>query len=629
MDNPFKKRATEYVPEAITLLPLVSPSPIEDFFSAEKSNLFDKLTIIVGTPGCGKTTIARVIEFDALAAISRDPSGINRELTDTLSKLKILEDLVPSILAYRLPMTTNFRSIWELPYSDQLKATLLRGFVQSKAVLGWFRQLERADVNIDELEIIFDEDSESAAAVMGAASAPDFREYARKVELSIFRVVTALIAPDEQTLASEFNSRYDVFEEIREIRINKWRVGSELHEAILKPMVIIDDAHELHPAQFILLKEWLKRRNIKIGRWVMCRPDVVSPEDYRDAVALEENENQFGTSAGRDYFLKLMQLSGKSRKNFRSIVRDIGSRYIQRIPEFAKRSYKSLDVMLDKDPVSLPPAQIKQLKQSVEKFAKESRLSPATISALKERIPEKTPEDESLAVLRILLQRASNRNPQISFLDEPHSQEEPQVETKSIRKSLVDGSKIRLMHEFNRPYYYGMDMLAEASNYNIEQFINLSGGLVDELLAKTIRGKKAELSPKSQHEALISQAHRIMDEWDFPYHSIVKILIHAIAARCKEKTLLLNAPLDEGANAIGIPQDEMDRVLERSERLTRVLHFAFAYKALVFVPQYKCKNKVWCLLELGAIPCIANGLRLNRGGFIEDSLTGLQSVIGE
>ncbi|MGU1642417.1 hypothetical protein ACSEQ8_15900 [Pseudomonas aeruginosa] len=73
----------------------------------------------------------------------------------------------------------------------------------------------------------------------------------------------------------------------------------------------------------------------------------------------------------------------------------------------------------------------------------------------------------------------------------------------------------------------------------------------------------------------------------------------------------------------------MDQVLARSERLTRVLHYAFAYKALVFVPQYRCKGRVWCLLELGAIPSIAYGLTLRRGGFIEDTLSGLQSLLKE
>ena len=88
-----------------------------------------------------------------------------------------------------------------------------------------------------------------------------------------------------------------------------------------------------------------------------------------------------------------------------------------------------------------------------------------------------------------------------------------------------------------------------------------------------------------------------------------------------------NAPLGDGANAIGIPQNEMDKILKRDGRLSRILHFAFAYKAIVFVPQYNCKNKVWCLLELGALPSMVYGLTLSRGGFIEGNLRTLQDML--
>jgi hypothetical protein len=632
MDNPFKKRATEYVAEPHTLLPLVSHAPLLEFFSQDAVELLEKLSIVVGTPGCGKTTIARVIEFDSLATLARDPVEINKELAIALAQLNILRDGAPSLLAYRLPMTTNFRSIWDLPYSEAIRATLLRAYIQSKAVLGWFRQLESVEgIDLEKIVIVTRSDSESARTVLKANSPIDFREYARGIELAVFKVITALVAPNEQDLVEIINEKYDVFEYIERFEVKSWLDGTPGGYVDLLPMAIVDDAHELHPLQFVQLRDWLKRRNIKIGRWVMCRPDVVSPEDYRDAMVkdvMEEGEQRPGTTGGRDYILRLMQPSYRNTRRFLTVARDISGRYLNGINELSRRSIKSLPSILDHNDVSLTSSQLEQLRRTVESFERESKLSKPIIDSLRARVPEATQPDEALAAFRILLRREWNRSPQLGLLDD-EPENEPITGDRAVSTSLLEGARLQLFHEFGRPYYFGMDKLAEASNNNIEQFIRLSGSLIDELIVRVVRNRSPDLSAKLQHDVLRKLSVKIMEEWDFPYHALVKDLISGMAKRCLERTLLPNAPLDHGANAIGIPQEEMDKVLARSERLTRVLHFAFAYKALVFVPQYKCKGRVWCLLEIGAIPSIAYGLTLRRGGFIEDTLSGLQSLLKE
>lgn len=632
MDNPFKKRATEYVADPNTLLPLVSPAPILEFFTPDGGNLLEKLSIVVGTPGCGKTTIARVIEFDTLATLARDPAGINKELAKALAELRILSDGTPSLLVYRLPMTTNFRSIWDLPYTEELRAALLRAYVQSKAVLGWFRQLESIEsIRLDQIKIVTRDDSESARDVLQAASPVAFREQARRVELAVFKVITALVAPSERDLAEVINSRYDVFEYIERIEVPGWMQGSTRDVISLRPMAIVDDAHELHPVQFAQLRDWLKSRNIRVGRWVMCRPDVVSPEDYRDAMVKDvqqEEHQRHGTTQGRDYILKLMQPTHRNTKRFLAVARDISARYLVGVSQLSRGSPRTLNSALDHMQVALTAAQLKVLQTKVEVFAQSSNLSAGVIHSLRARIPNRVPADEAAGAMHVLLHREWNRTPQLDLLSEDPI-EEPITGDREVSSSLLEGVRLQLMHEFDRPFYFGMDKLAEASNNNIEQFIRLSGVLIDELIARVVRGKSFELPPRLQHDALRKLAVRIMEEWDFPYHTQVRDLVSGMAKRCKQRTLLPNAPLDQGANAIGIPQEEMDQVLARSERLTRVLHFAFAYKALVFIPQYRCKGRVWCLLELGAIPSIAYGLTLRRGGFIEDTLTGLQSLLKE
>lgn len=632
MDNPFKKRRTELITDRRTLLSLVSPAPIEEFFRLDRTELIDKLALVVGTPGCGKTTIAQVVEFESLSTLCQATgTPINKDLVDVLTINGLIKESLPAVIGHRLAMTTNFRDIWELPYSEQTRTALLRAFVQSKAVLGWFRQLEGMGISTNDIEIVMGANSESVVAVTGADDPNTFRQYARDIELAIFRVVTSLVPPGENEMASGFlNTSYDVFEVLTGVRVRSWPSSPEGPPALLRPMMIIDDAHELHPEQFLQLRDWLKSKAMGVSRWLMCRPDVVSADDYRDALAKDvaaEEDMTPGSTRGRDYLIKLMQLGPSKEKRFKPIATDITNRYIAGIPEFARRSLRELRPMLSQNTVALPDGQMKQLQDQIDKLAKDSRFSKSLVDTLRARIPATARPDEALAALRILMHRERNRTPQMGLLPDDAVREEPVTDERKAAASLIEGARIQLMHQFGRPYYYGMDKLIAASNANIEQFIRLAGGLVDEVLARVIRDRSPDLVPKAQHTALVSQATQAMNEWDFPYNAVVRELVKRIAERCVERTLRPNAPLDDGANAIGIPQDEMDRVLHRHERLARVLHFAFAYKALVFVPQYNCKGKVWCLLELGALPSMAHGLTLHRGGFIEDTLSGLQAML--
>jgi len=636
MDNPFKKRRTELITDRRTLLSLVSSVPIEEFFEPEKKQLLEKLTLVVGTPGCGKTTIAQVVEFESLYNLCQGTtSPINRDLVDVLTGHELIKDGLPAILGHRLAMSTNFRDIWELPYSDQTRLALLRAFLQSKAVLGWFSQLDVMGVSLEHVEIMMGANSESVFTTTGADRAERFREYARSIELAIFKIVTSLVPPDEKEMAESFlNTSYDVFEVLSGFRVRRWPGAPDApidSDVILRPMIIVDDAHELHPMQFTQLRDWLKTKAMGVSRWLMCRPDVVSADDYRDALikdTVSEEDMQPGSIRDRDYIMKLMQL-GTARR-FKHVATDIATRYIASIPEFRRRGISDLKPLLNQTATAeLAPGVYRQLQEKVERLAQEARFSKSLVESLHARVRDDVPADESQAALRILIYREKNKTPQIDLLGDDELLDEPASDDKKVNSTVLEGARVQLMHEFDRPYYFGMDKLIAASNSNIEQFVRLAGTLVDELLARVIRNREPYLAPKAQHVALVGQAKQAMNDWDFPYNAVVRALVKEIATQCLAKTLQGNAPLGAGANAIGIPQEEMDAVLRRDGRLARVLHFAFAYNALVFVPSYRCKNKVWCLLELGALPNLAYGLTLNRGGFIESTLRKLQAMVPE
>src|SRR5258706_9963680 len=132
MDSPFKKRASEFIDDPVALLSLVSPQPVRLFFEGDAENYFDRLVIVVGTPGSGKTTIARLLELDTLTALQRSHNKEYRELRALLHECHILDEGEPRYLSYRLPSGSNLRDLWELPYSEAVRGALLRSLIQAK-----------------------------------------------------------------------------------------------------------------------------------------------------------------------------------------------------------------------------------------------------------------------------------------------------------------------------------------------------------------------------------------------------------------------------------------------------------------------------------------------------------------
>jgi Mg-chelatase subunit ChlI len=71
MDNPFLKRATEHLREPAVFLGIVSPEPVRTFLGEYGKNgtLYDRLVLLRGTPGSGKTTLARLFDYASLTTL--------------------------------------------------------------------------------------------------------------------------------------------------------------------------------------------------------------------------------------------------------------------------------------------------------------------------------------------------------------------------------------------------------------------------------------------------------------------------------------------------------------------------------------------------------------------------------
>lgn len=626
MINPFEKRATEYIRDSDAFLSIVTPEPIRTFLEepAKQERLYDRLVLITGTPGSGKTTIATLLQFQVVDALRRNQNRTGyKELVQALVACKAIDgDARPTLAGVRLPLEAEYRDFWQLPYSDVTRTRLVLALLQARAMLGWIRNITGGgQYRLDDTRLVVKPGSEAAAEEIGGLDLSAIRDRAVAVERAVYSIGAALVPPaSEASFPEAAKSAYHPFDVLESFELK-----DDEGPLRLQPLLMLDDAHTLHPDQLDALNRDLSRRELQIARWVLTRVDVLSP-----TAALLASSNE------RDITVVAMQ-KGEDRKSqrraFRKMARDMANRYLRQMPTFAARQgLDNLVDLLETAPEPLPDGTLRKLSKEIEKAAKALGIVESRRKSLEEEVDRyfkgttsrDTGDDIRLAMLRVLMHRYAKRVPQASLFDE--GDVDPQKPLKADA-TVAEAARVHLHHEYERPYYFGFDTVSDAASENAEQFLHLAGKLVARLETKIIRNRGHTLEAGHQHAELKAAAAKILTRYDYPFAVEALALADAMAKQCLQKTLEPNAPLGGGANAIGVPQVEFDQIPQLYPRLAKVLQFAVAYNVITLAQNYGQGNKLWCLLELGGSVIIKHGLTLQRGGFLERTMDEVNKLL--
>lgn len=633
MANPFLRRATEYVRDDVSFMAIVSPAPLTTFLAKHpnKDELFELPVRIIGEPGSGKTMLARLAEFKMVEAILGDLSNkTNGELAAALADAGFLSDAKPKIAAVRVPMESDYRDFWELPYDDKVKTKLALWLIQARTMLALLRNLTANKTrSLSDINFVARDATEAQLGQIGGLTGEDIKERALEVQKAIYSVAAGLRPPTLDKLPRAATEPYEPFDAISGIEI-PWD-----HETRqLNPVVMLDDVHALHPNQSAAIFSSLARREIRFGRWCMMRLDALSPGAVLGAPQSQESHN---LKLGRDFIDVRMQdwsgSRGTERKQFRSIALDMANRYLPHVQALKNRNATNFSALLPTEPPSIRASSLKDLAAKVDREQKglevTDRRREELANMAREHLANASSYDRGqeveLAMTRILMHRYANRvRKKPSLFDD--FDPEPATPLK-VDSQVAEGARLHLHHLYSRPMHYGFEDLCDASNENAEVFLQFSGALVARMETLAIRNQSPALKARAQQETLSEKAKAIMKLWSFAFAGSVRKLVDAIATECLEMSKTPNARLGGGANAIGVPEFEMSAMLEKEEDVAVVLKHALANGAITVRRDYGQGGKNWCLIELSGTVCLAHGLTFKRGGFVEKRIPFLKEAM--
>ncbi len=635
MANPFLRRATEYIRDPEAFLSIVSPAPLTTFLAQRsyKNELFTHPIRIIGSPGTGKTMLANLAEFKMVETILRDvANSTNRPLAKALADAGFVsKKMTPNVAAVRIPMESEYRAFWELPYDSAIKTKLAFRLLQARAILAMIRGLTASgERSIEKIRFIPRAAYEAHLEQIGGLSAEGMKRMALAVQRAIYTVGAGLRPPELDKLPHDAIAPYAPFDAIEAVEIDWDGAPIELH-----PLAMLDDMHELHHDQLDELFSLLSHREMRFGRWMMMRLDALSPGDVlRTNVQPTHNRTE-----GRDFMDISMQVDGDkgaARTKFRKMALEMANKYLPRVEIFANRETPTLANLLPKNSPRLSAANLRDLKESLDKVQDNLKISASRREEIegliadfaRSRDPNEIGDDIAAAMCRILMHRYDKRRENITpSLFEGVNDPEPSKPLKATR-DVANGARIHLHHEFGRPLHYGIEALCDASNENAEVFLQYTGDLVAEVETRLIRRKSLAIPVEDQQSVLRRTAQTRMQNWAFPMATPVRRVVDAISEVCLKESLLPNAPLDQGAMAVAILESEFSKIPPDNEVLM-VLKQAVAHGAINIERDYGQGGKHWCLIELTGTVSLAKGLTMIRGGFVKKKVAFLEDPIGQ
>lgn len=620
--NPFRFRTSEQVThqgldrflqtfgaDALDLLP---------------DGLWERPVIIRSAPGAGKTSLLRAVSAEALHSLSLRRSG-HEELVDRLQALGALDSTGrPLVLGFRVPLVRDFRGIVDLEpepavaqrtFMRLLDARITTAFCKA---LGQLVDVEEGAV-LDAVSLQADDEGRAALERLGGASAVDLQTWGRETEERILDRLDAVLPVDDEI------EGHAALYSLRALSGLTLVVNGE--PSALRPLLMLDDGQELASSQRTLLLDALHDRELLLARWYTERYSAMEPEELvgdgeprRNSIPvwLEREAQRLGAVTRR----------GTKTRQFEKLLADIAGRRANRL----LREYDGED------------REFVQLLDVESGEGLQARAERA-VSVIRERLLAKTGATSRYEKwfgdadaldqlesarrwreLEIVIARDRDRS-EVGLFELPLPDEERTAQSGAAIREAAD---LWLRREFGLPFYWGSQRLSKLSAENIEQYLNLSADMFDEMLAGITLRRGAVVERLRQDAALTAACDQFWSE--IPDRRIggraIQQLLRHIAKLCRADTYRPKAPYAPGVTGTALSMRDRARLLDADVRartpgaqeLFEALHGAIGHNLLRAHKDRSVKNDRWMVLYLNRLTCVRYGLPLGYGGFRERPL---------
>jgi hypothetical protein len=616
--NPFYIRFSEQIGSASNFLKLFSPGVLEVL---PEQNLWESIMVLRSAPGGGKTSLLRLFTPSVLTTLYLYQKNY-KDLYSKLKSLGALDDNGPTILGSMLSLAQNYSSLEDIDADIGRKDRILISLLNARIVISALRSalyLKGLSFpeDLEHLNFKVDTAAPLPPGVPLLGSGRTLYDWAAKLEETICEAIDSLDPLTGQSIPGHdalfslwlINPRCLYFE------------GKSIAE---RGVVMFDDVHKLTFRQRQKLLDLISTSRSPTNVWISERLEALTTDEVLSQ----------GNKQGRDeYIVYIESYWHEHPRRFEAFAKSVADRRAETASEGEISSFAEClqELPSESDNRDRINGALETVTHRVRTRAKSDERFKEWLK-IKEGL--KAPQYEMLVEwrsLEILMEREI-RKTQKAFDFDLLTTEQLKIQDQS---DVHAAARLFLHNEFQLPYYYGFTTLSSIASSNIEQFLEISGELFEEVLSVSL----LSLSRK-RPEIKIEQQERILkkitkDKWTEIVRRVVashdvRNLLESIGGLCKWETYKPSAPYSPGATGIAIRMKDRETLrkalLDSSERnkdynrLARTITTCIAYNLLEPVLDYKCKGERWMVLYLNRMLCVHFDLPVQYGGWRERSL---------